>query len=264
MPTQELVQNRKRRGVGNILKPLEGDHELLLTLQELSGSGEDHRAPRRGEPIVLQRRGQKDKELVEKSKSFIHTPEEGTGNDSSFGEGRPSGIYQLQTSFRSVQIQAQWTSEERERSQETSGQGQRQSQLAQTLPTMIQGPQIGAFSHGQCLQYGQNSHGIYFQSEGKNEKDLYTKKMQEIIFLKSSIDLELGKFNAKLNKIISDLSELERNDKTYTEWYKLTNIRIYSITSTCDIIESKCQVQEDEIGDISILHINEQPAILRS
>ncbi|MBW0483923.1 hypothetical protein O181_023638 [Austropuccinia psidii MF-1] len=93
MPIQELVQNSKRRGVGNIPKPLEGGHELLLTNQELFGSGEDHRALRRVEPIVLQRQGQKDKELVEKSKSFIHTPEEGTGNDSRFGERRPSGIY---------------------------------------------------------------------------------------------------------------------------------------------------------------------------
>ncbi|MBW0567843.1 hypothetical protein O181_107558 [Austropuccinia psidii MF-1] len=47
-------------------------------------------------PIFLQRKFQKDKELVEKSKSFIHRREEGTENDSSFGERRPSGVYQLQ------------------------------------------------------------------------------------------------------------------------------------------------------------------------
>ncbi|MBW0592359.1 hypothetical protein O181_132074 [Austropuccinia psidii MF-1] len=99
-------------------------------------------------PIVLQRQGQKDKQLIEKSKSFIHRPEEGTGNDSSFGERRPSGIYQLQTSSRSVQIQALRTSEEAERSQEPSGQRQRQRKVAQTLPTRVQDPQIGAFSHG--------------------------------------------------------------------------------------------------------------------
>ncbi|MBW0578957.1 hypothetical protein O181_118672 [Austropuccinia psidii MF-1] len=78
-------------------KPLAGGHELLLTHQELSGSGEDHRTPRWLEPIVLQRQGQKDKELVEEPKSFIHRPEEGTGNDSSFGERGPSGVYQIQT-----------------------------------------------------------------------------------------------------------------------------------------------------------------------
>ncbi|MBW0585062.1 hypothetical protein O181_124777 [Austropuccinia psidii MF-1] len=96
MPIQKLVQS-SQKGVGNMPKPLAGAHELLLTHQELSGSGEDHRTPRRSEPIVFQRQGQKYKELVEEPKSFIHRPEEGTGNDSSFGDRRPSGIYQLQT-----------------------------------------------------------------------------------------------------------------------------------------------------------------------
>ncbi|MBW0584905.1 hypothetical protein O181_124620 [Austropuccinia psidii MF-1] len=77
-------------------KPLAGGHELLLTHQELSGSGEDHRTLRGMEDIVLQRQGQKDKKLFEKSKSFIHRPEEGTGNDYSFGDRRPTGFYQIQ------------------------------------------------------------------------------------------------------------------------------------------------------------------------
>ncbi|MBW0525242.1 hypothetical protein O181_064957 [Austropuccinia psidii MF-1] len=136
-------------------KPLVQGHELLLTHKELSRSGEDHRALRRLEPIVLQRQSQKEKELAEEPKSFIYQPEEGVGNDSSFGDRRPSGIYQLQTSSISVQGQANRTSEEAERSQEPSRQGQSQSQLAQTLPTMVQDSQIGAFGSGQCLQYGQ-------------------------------------------------------------------------------------------------------------
>ncbi|MBW0522613.1 hypothetical protein O181_062328 [Austropuccinia psidii MF-1] len=112
MPIQKLVQSSQRRGVGNIPKPLAGGHELLLTHQELSGSREDHRTLRRLEPILLKGQSQKDKELVEEPKSFIHRPEEGVGNDSSFGNRRPSGIYQLQTSSRSIQRQALRTSEE--------------------------------------------------------------------------------------------------------------------------------------------------------
>ncbi|MBW0576069.1 hypothetical protein O181_115784 [Austropuccinia psidii MF-1] len=96
MLIQKLVQRSQRRGVENIPKPLAKDHELLLPHQELSGSGEDHRALRRLEPLVLQRQSQKDKQLVEAPKSFIHRPEEGVGNDSSFGDRRPSGVYQLQ------------------------------------------------------------------------------------------------------------------------------------------------------------------------
>ncbi|MBW0491947.1 hypothetical protein O181_031662 [Austropuccinia psidii MF-1] len=160
MPVQNFLQSSQRRGVGNMPKPLAGGHELLFTHQELSGSGEDHRTVRRMEPIVLQRKGQKYKELVEEQKSFICGPEEGIGNDPSFGR-RPSGVYQLQTSSRSIQREAQRTSEEEERSQEPSGQGQRQRKLAQTLPKRVQDPQIQAFSCGKCLQYGQDSHGIH-------------------------------------------------------------------------------------------------------
>ncbi|MBW0502693.1 hypothetical protein O181_042408 [Austropuccinia psidii MF-1] len=168
IPIQQLVQRSQRRGVGNIPKPLAGGHELLLTQQELSGSGEDHQTLRRLEPIVLQRQSQKDKELVEEPKSFIDGPKEGVGNDSSFVDRRPSGVYQFQTSSRSVQRQAQRTSEQAQRSQEPSRQGQRQSQLAETLPTRVQDPQIGAFSCGQCLQYDQDSYGIHSQRVGKD------------------------------------------------------------------------------------------------
>ncbi|MBW0559128.1 hypothetical protein O181_098843 [Austropuccinia psidii MF-1] len=108
------------REVGNMTKPLAGVHELLLTHQELSGSGEDHRTLRWVEPIVLQRQGQKDKELVEEPKSFICRLEEGIGNDSSLGRS-PSGVYQLQTSSRNIQREAKRTSEGEERSQEPSG-----------------------------------------------------------------------------------------------------------------------------------------------
>ncbi|MBW0580913.1 hypothetical protein O181_120628 [Austropuccinia psidii MF-1] len=258
MPIQKLVQSSQRRGVGSMPKPLAGGHELLLTHQELSTSGEDHRTLRRLEPIVLQRQSKKDKELVEEPKSFIHRPEEGVGNDSSFGDRRPSGVYQLQTSSISVQGQAKRTSEEAERSQEPSRQGQRKSQLAQTLPTRVQDSQIGAFSSGQCLQYGQNSYGIHIQRAGKDEQDFSTQIIDEVHFVKSSIDVELRKFDAKLNKIILDMSELKKNDKKYTEWYQLTNVRLDSITNTCYRIESKCQVQNAEMEDLSILNINDQ------
>ncbi|MBW0581487.1 hypothetical protein O181_121202 [Austropuccinia psidii MF-1] len=51
------------------------------------------------------------------------------------------------TSSRSVQRQAPRTSEEADRSQKPSRKGKRQSELAQTLPTGVQDPQIEAFSH---------------------------------------------------------------------------------------------------------------------
>ncbi|MBW0569188.1 hypothetical protein O181_108903 [Austropuccinia psidii MF-1] len=59
------------------------------------------------------------------------------------------------------------------------------------------------------------------------------------------------------------MSELKRNDKKYTEWYHLTNVKLDSITNTCDRIESKFQVQNDEMKDLSIGNINHQLRILK-
>ncbi|MBW0570758.1 hypothetical protein O181_110473 [Austropuccinia psidii MF-1] len=69
------------------------------------------------------------------------------------------------TSSRSVQRQAQRTSEETERSQEPSRKGKRKSQLAQTLLTGVQDPQIGDFSSGKCLKHGRDSYGIHRKGE---------------------------------------------------------------------------------------------------
>ncbi|MBW0549536.1 hypothetical protein O181_089251 [Austropuccinia psidii MF-1] len=122
---QKLVQRNKRRGVENIPKPLAGGHELLLTHQELSGSGEDNRTLRRVEPIVLQSQGQKDKELVEEPKSFIHRPEEGIGNPNQLQKHAKGSRKDLRRRIKS---------------QEPSGQGKRKSKFAQALPTGVQDP----------------------------------------------------------------------------------------------------------------------------
>ncbi|MBW0568366.1 hypothetical protein O181_108081 [Austropuccinia psidii MF-1] len=235
-------------------KPLAGGHELLLTHQELSGSGEDHRAVRRVEPSILQGQSQKDKELVEEPKSFIHRPEERVRNDSKLGDRGTSGLYQLQTSSRSVQGQAQGTSEEKEGSQKPLRKGQRQSKLAQTLPTRVQDPQIRAFSSGQCIQHGQNSHGIHSQGAGEDEQDL----PMQIGHIQTSMNVEIGELDSKLCKIILDVNELKRNNRKFTEWYQLTNEKIDSIINTCNRIENTFQVQNDEMEDLSIFKMNDQ------
>ncbi|MBW0496319.1 hypothetical protein O181_036034 [Austropuccinia psidii MF-1] len=109
------------------------------------------------------------------------------------------------TSSRNVQRQAQGTSEEAERSQEPSRSGKRKIQLAQTLPTGVKDPQIGALRSGQCLQYGQYSYGIHSQGAGKDEQDFFTQIIQEIKVVKTSINLEFGKVVAKLPKITLDI-----------------------------------------------------------
>ncbi|MBW0461462.1 hypothetical protein O181_001177 [Austropuccinia psidii MF-1] len=225
--------------------------------------GEDHRTLKRLEPIVLQRQSPKDKELVEEPKSFIHRPEEGVGNDSTFGNRRPSGIHHLQTSSRSVQRQAQRTSEEAERSQEPSRQGKRQSKLAQTLPTRVQDPQIGAFSCGQCLQYGQDSYGIHSQGAGKDEQNLSTEIIQEIHFVKTSINVEIGKIDAKLTRITLDINDLKENDKHSAEMHKSVIAKLELLTNTYDRIESKYHVQDHEMEDFCTININDQLRVLK-
>ncbi|MBW0545591.1 hypothetical protein O181_085306 [Austropuccinia psidii MF-1] len=64
VPVQIMVQGRQGRGVGKFPKPLAGRHELLLTHEELCGSGEDHRTVRRVEHIVL-------KDKVKKIKNWL-------------------------------------------------------------------------------------------------------------------------------------------------------------------------------------------------
>ncbi|MBW0470442.1 hypothetical protein O181_010157 [Austropuccinia psidii MF-1] len=99
----------------------------------------------------------------------------------------------LQTSSRKVQIPAQRTTEETERFQEKSRQGKRQRQLAQTLPTRVQDSQIGTFSHGHCVQYGQSPYGAHSQGTGKEEQDIYMEIINEIRHIEAIIDVELGK-----------------------------------------------------------------------
>ncbi|MBW0570068.1 hypothetical protein O181_109783 [Austropuccinia psidii MF-1] len=103
IPLQKLVQSSKRRGVGDMRKPLAGGNDLLIEHQKLSGSGEDLELLAGWSTSSC-----KDKELVEEPKSFICMPEGGIGNDPSIVR-RPTGVYQLQTSSRSIQREAQRT-----------------------------------------------------------------------------------------------------------------------------------------------------------
>ncbi|MBW0509729.1 hypothetical protein O181_049444 [Austropuccinia psidii MF-1] len=89
------------------------------------------------------------------------------------------------------------------------------------------------------------------------------KIIDEIKLVKWSIDVELGKFDAKLDKRTSDISELKQNDENYTEWYKLTNVRLESITNTRDRTEIKCQAKNDEMEDLSISNTHDQLRILK-
>ncbi|MBW0546345.1 hypothetical protein O181_086060 [Austropuccinia psidii MF-1] len=65
--------------------------------------------------------------------------------------------------------------------------------------------------------------------------------------IKSSIYVKLGKFDKELKKLTSNINYLRNNDRTFTEWCKVTNSRLESISNPCDRIERKNQVHNDEL-----------------
>ncbi|MBW0494409.1 hypothetical protein O181_034124 [Austropuccinia psidii MF-1] len=118
-------------------------------------------------------------------------------------------------------------------SQETSRKGQRQSQLTQTLPTGVHDLQIGAFSSG-------------------------------IKFVKTSINLEIVKIEADLTEITFYINDLKKNNRHSVECHSSTMVRIDLISTTCDRVESKYQVQDDEIGALFTKAIDDQLKILKN
>ncbi|MBW0509648.1 hypothetical protein O181_049363 [Austropuccinia psidii MF-1] len=67
------------------------------------------------------------------------------------------------------------------------------------------------------------------------------------------MDVKFDTFDTELQKLTSNI-----NERTFTEWFKVTNGRIESIPNTYDRIKSKFQQQNDELENISINNINEK------
>ncbi|MBW0578311.1 hypothetical protein O181_118026 [Austropuccinia psidii MF-1] len=68
----------------------------------------------------------------------------------------------------------------------------------------------------------------------------------------------------KFNDLTLDINDFKKNDRTFAEWYKVTDSKIESIYNTCDKIERKFQVQNDELEDLSITKIHDQLEILKT
>ncbi|MBW0486404.1 hypothetical protein O181_026119 [Austropuccinia psidii MF-1] len=136
-------------------------------------------------------------------------------------------------SFRKVQRQSQNTSEETERSKEGS-------------------------SHEKSIQYGQNPYQAHIQGTGKYEKDFYTQIIHPVRYIRSIIDSKVNNFDKEVKELSSKIKDLRKNDQTFTEWCKVKNSRLESISKKCDRIGSKFQVKSDELENILINQINDQ------
>ncbi|MBW0577856.1 hypothetical protein O181_117571 [Austropuccinia psidii MF-1] len=87
--------------------------------------------------------------------------------------------------------------------------------------------------------------------------------IDEIHFVQYNIDVKIGKLDAKLTKITLDINDFKENDKHSAEMHQSVITTLELLTNTCDRIESKYQVQNDEMEDLSILNINDQLKILK-
>ncbi|MBW0522491.1 hypothetical protein O181_062206 [Austropuccinia psidii MF-1] len=88
--------------------------------------------------------------------------------------------------------------------------------------------------------------------------------IDEMKFIKYVIDIKIGNLDAKLKKLTSDINNLKNNDRSFAEWHKVKNAKLKSISNTCDRIERKCKVQNDEVKDLSIKKINDKIELYRT
>ncbi|MBW0540366.1 hypothetical protein O181_080081 [Austropuccinia psidii MF-1] len=87
--------------------------------------------------------------------------------------------------------------------------------------------------------------------------------IQEINFVKTSINVEIGKIDAKLTKITLDINDLKKDDKHSAEMHKSVISKLELFTNTCDRIGSQYHVQDDEMEDFSTRNINDELGALK-
>ncbi|MBW0537091.1 hypothetical protein O181_076806 [Austropuccinia psidii MF-1] len=87
--------------------------------------------------------------------------------------------------------------------------------------------------------------------------------IQEIHFVKASINVEIGKIDAKLTKMTLDINYLKKNDKHSSEMHKSVIAKLELLTNTCDRIESKYHVQDHEMEDFFPRNIYDQLSVLK-
>ncbi|MBW0501564.1 hypothetical protein O181_041279 [Austropuccinia psidii MF-1] len=90
------------------------------------------------------------------------------------------------------------------------------------------------------------------------------KILQEIQLVKSSISVELGKIHATLTKITLDINDVRKNNKNSAELHKSTIAKLELISNTSGRIESKYQVEDDEVEYLSTTNINDQLKVLKN
>ncbi|MBW0569928.1 hypothetical protein O181_109643 [Austropuccinia psidii MF-1] len=187
---QELVYDSKAAGVGNSAKSLDRHNELISSSEEVHGPRKDRGSSDGLKTHFLQGTSTTDKSLAEKPKHLVRGPEE---------EVVPMKGQQPSGSSPSLHKQKS-TSKSAKQGQENpkeQSEGEGKIQVEQALPTELQNSQKGEESHGQCVQYSNNSDGIQNQGGGKIEP-IFHKKL-DLVKLVTHFETCNKEILAKLN-----------------------------------------------------------------
>ncbi|MBW0461418.1 hypothetical protein O181_001133, partial [Austropuccinia psidii MF-1] len=137
---KKLVYGSKATGVGTSAKSLDRHNELLYSSEEVHGPRKDRGSSEGLDTHFFQRTNPIDKSLVEKPTWF--------------------------------QECASTSGKQGKESPKEKSEGKGKFEVEQTLPTELQNSKERNDSHGQVIQYGQNSGGIQKQGGGTNEPTL--------------------------------------------------------------------------------------------
>ncbi|MBW0583537.1 hypothetical protein O181_123252 [Austropuccinia psidii MF-1] len=181
-------------------KPLAGRHELLLTHEELCGSGEDHRNVRRVEHIVLKDKVKKIKNWLKNQISSSLDQKKELEMTLVWEKEGPVVSTSSKPATEMSKYKPKGPQKKKKGPKNHEGKGKGKDNWHRPYPQGYRSHQIGTFSSGQCFKYGQNSYRIHSKREGKDEQDFSMQLIDEIQFVRSSIDVELDKCDAKYIK----------------------------------------------------------------
>ncbi|MBW0518433.1 hypothetical protein O181_058148 [Austropuccinia psidii MF-1] len=146
-------------------------------------------------------------------------------------------------------------------------EGKGKAQVEQALPTELQNSQEREDSHGQCVQYGNNSYLIQKQGGGKNEPIL--SKEIELLKLVNNFETCIKEILTKLNNseyiqqnLGREILQVKESQKTIIGLESVNKDNILSLTQISARIESKVTLI-NQPDDNSISFITKQLRELR-
>ncbi|MBW0463289.1 hypothetical protein O181_003004 [Austropuccinia psidii MF-1] len=98
----------------------------------------------------------------------------------------------------------------------------------------------------------------------KEEPVTSTSSKPPIRYSQFIMDVKFNKIDPELKKFTANIKDLKSHDGTFTQWFKVTNYRLESISSTYDRIGKKSQLKNDNMEDLSMTHINDELTTLKN